>query len=93
MPATLPREKTIQWSEPLATALLMRDHDGITAMRAMVAGEIPPPPIAALFGFRFQAVEPGKVNMSVVPDESHYNPMGTVHGGACLLYTSPSPRD
>jgi uncharacterized protein (TIGR00369 family) len=76
------REKTIQWSDPLATAQLMRDHDGIDALRAMAAGNIPPPPIAMLFGFRFQSVEPGKVQMSIVPDESHYNPMGMVHGGA-----------
>lgn len=76
------REKTIKWSDPLATAMLMRDHDGVDALRAMATGAIPPPPIAMLFGFRFQSVEPGKVQMSIVPDESHYNPLGMVHGGA-----------
>ncbi|MBC8088760.1 MAG: PaaI family thioesterase [Phycisphaerae bacterium] len=76
------REKTIRWSDPLATAMLMRDHNGLDALRAMSTGVIPPPPIAVLFGFRFQSVEPGKVQMSIVPDESHYNPMGMVHGGA-----------
>lgn len=83
------REKVIQWSDPIATAMLMREHAGVDALRAMMAGEIPPPPIAKLFGFRFHAVDPGRIRMSIVPDESHYNPMGMVHGGvmATLLDT------
>ena len=75
------REKTIQWADPLATAMLMRDRDGVDAVRAMMNGEIPPAPIAKLFGFRLHMVEPGKVQLSIVPDESHYNPLGMVHGG------------
>ena len=84
------REKLIQWSDPLVTATRMRELDGVEALRAMMHGEIPPPPIAKLFGFRFHAVENGKVQMSLVPDESHYNPLGMVHGGvmATMLDTA-----
>lgn len=75
------RQKTIEWSDPIATALLLRELDGADALRAMMNGEIPSPPIAKLFGLRFHDVEVGKVRMSIVPDESHYNPLGMVHGG------------
>lgn len=89
MTVTPKRERIIQWSDPLKTAMLLREYDGLDALRAMMHGEVPAPPMAHLMGFRFQAVEAGRVQMSLVPDESHYNPMGIVHGGvmATLLDT------
>jgi uncharacterized protein (TIGR00369 family) len=80
--STVVREKTVRWSDPLATASAARGMTGLDALRAIIAGELPPPPIVELFGIRLLSAEPGTVRMSLVPDESHYNPLGMVHGGA-----------
>jgi uncharacterized protein (TIGR00369 family) len=50
-------------------------------MRRSVAGELPPPPIAALIGFRMTAIEPGQSRFELDTDARHHNPMGTLHGG------------
>ena len=44
-------------------------------------GELPPPPIAELIGFRLSSVEPGRVVVEMDAAPQHANPMGTVHGG------------
>ena len=54
---------------------------GLDYLRAMQRGELPGPPIAALIGMRLEEVGEGRVVFSVQPDESHYNPVGVVHGG------------
>ena len=53
----------------------------IDALRKLVRGELPPPPIAALIGFTLTAVEPGAATLEMDVGERHANPMGTVHGG------------
>src|SRR5436190_21884708 len=50
-------------------------------MRRAVAGELPPPPIATLIGFRMTAIEPGQSRFEKAADARHHNPMGTLHGG------------
>ena len=50
-------------------------------MRRTIAGELPPPPIAALIGFRMTAIEPGRSRFELDADARHHNPMGTLHGG------------
>jgi uncharacterized protein (TIGR00369 family) len=44
-------------------------------------GELPPPPIAELIGFRLSSVELGRVVVEMDAAPRHANPMGTVHGG------------
>ena len=55
--------------------------DGLNALRAIIAGELPPPPIATLLGFDLVEVEPGRAIFAVEPGAQHYNPIGMVHGG------------
>jgi uncharacterized protein (TIGR00369 family) len=55
--------------------------DGLSALRAMIAGELPPPPIATLLGFELVEVEPGRAIFAVEPSDRNYNPIGMVHGG------------
>ncbi len=55
--------------------------DGLSAMRALIAGELPPAPIATLLGFELVQVEEGRVVFAAEPGDQHYNPIGTVHGG------------
>jgi uncharacterized protein (TIGR00369 family) len=84
--------------DPVEAARNLAQLDGLTAMRAIIAGELPPPPIAVLLGFELVEVQPGRVLFAVEPGEQHYNPIGTVHGGlaatlidsatGCAVHTS-----
>ncbi|TME30080.1 MAG: PaaI family thioesterase [Chloroflexi bacterium] len=50
--------------------------------RRILHGEVPPPPIARLIGFRIVALESGRAVFELDTDlERHANPMGTLHGG------------
>jgi len=84
------RTRTFSWSDPLATAQAAADLPGIDAIRAIAAGELPPPPIAELLDFEIALVEPGRVIFAIEPAEWMYNPIGSVHGGvaATLLDSS-----
>lgn len=50
-------------------------------LQASLRGEIEPPPIARLLGFRLTAIEPGQATIELDADERLANPMGTLHGG------------
>ena len=67
--------------DPVETARNLQQLDGLTAMRAMIAGELPPPPIATLLGFELVEVAAGRVVFAALPGPEHYNPIGMVHGG------------
>jgi uncharacterized protein (TIGR00369 family) len=50
-------------------------------LERLVRGEIPPPPVARLIGFRISAVERGRAVIELDAESRHANPMGTLHGG------------
>ncbi len=50
-------------------------------MQRALRGEIPPPPVARLIGFRLVSIEPGRAVIELEAGEPHANPMGTLHGG------------
>src|SRR6185295_14670962 len=75
------RERTITWEDPLPAATSARGLSGLEYMRAIAAGDVPPPPIAVLMGFELVEVEEGRAVFAVTPQEFHYNPIGVVHGG------------
>jgi uncharacterized protein (TIGR00369 family) len=56
----------------------------------MIDGEVPPPPALEMIGMDGFVAEHGRVTVSMTPQEFHYNPLGTVHGGvlAMLLDTA-----
>ena len=76
------RSRTVTWSDPAAAARAGRGLSGLEALRAMMAGDLPRPPIVALLGITMASVEAGAVAMRLEPGEHLYNPLGTVHGGA-----------
>ena len=76
-----PRERTVTWADPVEAASRGAGLAGIDYLRAIAAGELPPPPIASLMGFELVAVEEGRAVFAVTPEEFHYNPIGVVHGG------------
>ena len=53
----------------------------LEGLERMIRGEIPPPPIAQLIGFRLVAVKRGEAVFDFESSEKHANPMGTLHGG------------
>jgi len=75
------RSRTLIWQDPVATAAAGAAMSGIDYMRAIVAGELPPPPIAVTMRLRPIELEEGRVVFEGEPGEEHYNPIGVVHGG------------
>ncbi|MEO5902912.1 MAG: PaaI family thioesterase [Gemmatimonadaceae bacterium] len=62
---------------------------GVEYLRAMARGDVPPPPLALALGLSLDEIDEGRVVMSVVPEEFHYNLRGVVHGGlAATLFDS-----
>lgn len=75
------RSRTLEWSDPVATAAAGAELAGIDYMRALAAGEMPPPPIAVVMSMGPIEIEEGRVVFAGEPGEEHYNPIGMVHGG------------
>jgi uncharacterized protein (TIGR00369 family) len=75
------RERTFTWGDPLRGARAAHTMTGMQYLRAMMAGEYPPPPIAHTLGFTLAEVGDGRAVFTLEPAEFHYNPIGMVHGG------------
>jgi uncharacterized protein (TIGR00369 family) len=83
------RSRTVTWEDPLSTAAAGRGAEGLDFLRSMVDGKVPGPPIASLLGMTLVSVSPGSAVFTLTPDESMFNPIGTVHGGiVCTLLDS-----
>ena len=83
------RSRTVTWHDPLVGAGQGLALSGLDYLRAMIDGELPPPPIAGLVQMDLVSAEPGRVVFTCTPDESAYNPIGAVHGGlVCTLLDS-----
>lgn len=73
--------KTISWVDPRPQAAQSLTMSGLDYLNAMIEGSIPAPPIASHINLEMVEATPGQVIMAATPDESHYNPIGSVHGG------------
>lgn len=72
--------------------------DGHQQLVAMSEGRIPPAPISQTLGMIGFRVAEGSVSVDLEPEQRHYNPLGTVHGGvistlldtaaACSVHTT-----
>ena len=71
-------------TDPHELAARGRALSGMDYVRSIFAGELPPPPIATLMGFRGVEAEPGRAVFEILPRDEHYNPIGSVHGGVAL---------
>ena len=54
---------------------------GLEQLLAMGEGLIPAAPIADTIGMENFGGEHGAIHVELVPQQRHYNPLGTVHGG------------
>ncbi len=75
------RTRTFSWSDPAGDADRVGRLTGLELLQAMAAGELPAPPIMHTIGADGIEVAEGRVTVLLHPQEFHYNPLGTVHGG------------
>jgi uncharacterized protein (TIGR00369 family) len=97
------RERTFSWEEPIPLRHRLEGKSGLELLQRTVAGEFPPPPIAMLMDIRLTEVERGRAVFSGIPQEFHYNPLGSVHGGygatlldsamGCAVHSTLDPGD
>ncbi len=53
----------------------------LATLQRMIAGELPPAPVAELIGMRIVAAEEGRVTFELDAGPEHSSPPGTLHGG------------
>jgi uncharacterized protein (TIGR00369 family) len=92
------RSRTYSWTDPAEHAAMMGSRSGLDLLRAMASGELPAPPVMHLIDMAGLEVQEGSVTVHLDPQEFHYNPLGTVHGGvlstlldtaaACSVHTT-----
>lgn len=75
------RKRIYEWSDPLESAAKAKTMSGMEYLQAMNNGDIPLPPLLHTLGFTKPDIEQGEVIFSFEPQEYHYNPIGSVHGG------------
>src|SRR3712207_1203510 len=75
------RVRTYSWGDPRVSDAAMAGRSGIEILEAMNRGEIPPPPVMHTVAIDGVDVADGKIVFTLRPQEFHYNPLGTMHGG------------
>lgn len=73
--------RTYSWESPGAIYAEAKSMSGLEFMRTALIGGDRRPPIAHTLDFQLAEVEEGKAVFVSSPQEFHYNPIGTVHGG------------
>ena len=79
----------------------MKELSGLEQLRKMIAGDLPPPRMAALMSMRLGRVAEGEATFTATASAQHTNPMGGVHGGfaatvldsatGCAVHTTLPP--
>jgi uncharacterized protein (TIGR00369 family) len=75
------RERTFSWDDPVAIARAAAGLSGAEFFSAIAAGTVSAPPIMQALDLEAVAFTEGRAAFRVTPQEFHYNPLGTVHGG------------
>lgn len=75
------RSRTFTWEDPAEIARRGASMDGLAFLQGIASGTIPAPPAAALVGLVLEEIAEGRAVFALEPQEFHYNPLGTVHGG------------
>jgi uncharacterized protein (TIGR00369 family) len=76
---------------------------GYEQLMAIGEGLLPAAPIAETLGMINFSVEPGAISVELDPEQRHYNPLGSVHGGvlstlldtaaACSVHSTLEPGE
>ena len=75
------RTRTYSWADPAATLAALPSRSGLEVLAAVGRGELPLPPVLEMTGIEPVDVGEGWITFALEPHETHYNPLGTVHGG------------
>jgi uncharacterized protein (TIGR00369 family) len=75
------RTRLVSWHDPSVTASAFVELCGLEFLQRIAVGDLPPPPISQSLNFFLTEVGQGLAVFTVMPEEYHYNPIGTVHGG------------
>jgi uncharacterized protein (TIGR00369 family) len=76
------RSRTYTWHDPMELADVVSGLGGLELFEKLGRGELPPPPIAQTLSFgRIEATGPGSITLYLEPQEFHFNPIGSMHGG------------
>lgn len=75
------RTRTVTWADPAVHAWRASSGPGLEILQKVVAGALPPAPMASLMGYTLVEVSEGRAVFACTPAEFHYNPAGQVHGG------------
>ena len=83
------RKRLVAWDDPAVGAAAMPGMSGLDYLHSMLGNRLPPPPMGELLNMTLVEAAPGTATFTCHPDESHYNPIGAVHGGlVCTLLDS-----
>lgn len=75
------RARTFSWDNPLLGAREALTMNGLEYLQAMAEGRLPLPPLLHTLDFQVFSIARGEVAFAFEPQEFHYNPIGSVHGG------------
>jgi uncharacterized protein (TIGR00369 family) len=75
------RTRAYRWEDPGVPAAELGARPGLVVLRAIASGDLAGAPIAATLGMSILEVDEGRVVFGLTPEEFHYNPIGSVHGG------------
>ena len=97
------RQRLVTWDEPTPLRHLAEGKSGLELLQRLIAGEFPPPPMAMLMDIRLIEAARGHAVFTGTPQEFHYNPLGSVHGGfgatlldsamGCAVHSTLGPGD
>ena len=75
------RSRTFSWDDPTPLAKRLAGKSGLELLQLVIAANLPRPPMASLMDIQLVEASNGRAVFRGTPQEFHYNPLGTVHGG------------
>ena len=75
------RSRTFTWDDPSPLAKRFTGKSGLELLQLVLAAKLPRPPMASLMDIQLVEASKGRAVFVGTPQEFHYNPLGTVHGG------------
>ena len=75
------RTRSYSWADPAQTRDAIGAMTGLEMMTRAAAQDGGVAPIGATIGMSAVSAKAGEVQFAVTPQEFHYNPLGTMHGG------------
>lgn len=75
------RERAYSWGNPLEGVELSKELSGFEYLMAIKRGEAAASPLINTLDFSLVELEEGRASFCFEPQEFHYNPNGSVHGG------------